>query len=72
LRYPTSRCRRVFYAAALGFEPAENYRLDEGLHAIMELESIQLDLQFLRRAAMTLELMEIARPPLSARGSVAP
>jgi catechol 2,3-dioxygenase-like lactoylglutathione lyase family enzyme len=46
-----------FYRDALGFEVAEQYQIAEGLDAIMELEGVELRLQFMRRPDTTLELI---------------
>lgn len=53
-----------FYVEALGFERAETYTIDEGLDVIMELDGIRLDLLFLRRPDVTLELIAYRHPPL--------
>jgi catechol 2,3-dioxygenase-like lactoylglutathione lyase family enzyme len=51
-----------FYTGALGFTRAESYRIDDGLDTIMELDGIQLDLLFLRRPDMMLELIQYRSP----------
>jgi catechol 2,3-dioxygenase-like lactoylglutathione lyase family enzyme len=51
-----------FYTGALGFARAETYRIDQGLDTIMELDGIQLDLLFLRRPDVTLELIQYRNP----------
>lgn len=51
-----------FYTGALGFERAETYTIDDGLDVIMELPGIRLDLLFLRRPDVTLELIAYRQP----------
>jgi catechol 2,3-dioxygenase-like lactoylglutathione lyase family enzyme len=51
-----------FYTGAFGFERAEQYRIDDGLDAIMELEAAAVDILFLRRNDVTLELLRFRHP----------
>lgn len=59
-----------FYCGALGFEPAENYELeDPALATVMEVEGVKIRAQMVRDAqGITLELLQYYRPePFGAR-----
>ena len=51
-----------FYRDALGFEPAESFEVGAPFHTLMELDSVQLRSQFLRRDGMAIELLYFDEP----------
>ena len=51
-----------FYCEGLGFEQAESFTVGDEFAALMEMDSVQLTSQFLRREGQAIELLSFIHP----------
>ncbi len=51
-----------FYCEGLGFEPAESFEVGDEFAALMEMDSVRLRSQFLRRDGHAIELLSFGHP----------
>ncbi len=61
-----------FYCEALGFERAESFEVGDEFAGLMELGSVRLASQFLRRDGLAVELLHFAAPPAEGERSRRP
>ena len=64
--------RSVRFYEGLGFERAQSHEVGEEFGALMEIDGVRLESQFLRQEGVTIELLHFAAPGHSGAGTRRP